>query len=409
MIRLNEVELEEIKNNPDAIAQLLVRKAIEEEIILKPFSEEQEKILENIKKNVEIEFFLNLSAEDKITVTDIEILEVYRNNIAALKDRKVEEIFPQLKQSVFNQKLGAEKANIVNELVKKYDLNTILKEYVPELQNIENPTDQNEQVLLENDDNLEKIAENKSVTTDQTVFNQSVHTEENIEPEIIKVADVTKGFEVVEEPKIDKSSEKIIEAPEEVKEEIKISPELFTQKPVVEPVVEPIVENKLFEKVDSDKINPEPIIQHKPVEETTMEDLFSDVTIKSGSNESFGSPTIEKPVIETTNPFVNEPMFADSKAENGPFTSDEFSPNERIEDIFKSSDNNIPTDNQDENMNFFEAPKVVFDDSILKTTIKSDDSAEDIKVRKKSDIFEDPEGDSQNMPFSFGNFNFKFD
>jgi hypothetical protein len=430
MIKLNEVELEEIKNNPDAIAQLLVRKAIEEEIILKPFSDEQQRTLENIKKNVEIEFFLNLNAEDKVTVTDIEILEVYRNNIAALKDKKVEEIFPQLKQSVFNQKLGVEKANIVNELVKKYDLNTILKEHVPELQKIESPTDAKEQNLLENSNNLEEIEKTQSVTTDQAAFNQSVETEESKEPEIIKVADIIKVSEVVEEPEIANSSEKIIEVTEIAKEEIKISPELLTPKPVEEPVVEPIVESLVFEKVEEveevekiekieeEKISIEPIFQSVPVEKTTIEELFSDTPVKNESDELFdnpfitSTPTIEKPVIETTttsNPFVNEPIFVESEAENGPFMNDQFSPNEKIEDIFKSSDNNIPTDNQKEDMNFFEAPKVVFDDSILKTTIKNDNSTEDIKIRKKSDIFEDSEPDSQNMPFSFGNFNFKFD
>lgn len=59
---------------------------------------------------------------------DYELLKVYKNNIELLKDKNTVEVYPQLQQALFNQKLGEVK--VINELVKKYKINDVLKEYV---------------------------------------------------------------------------------------------------------------------------------------------------------------------------------------------------------------------------------------------------------------------------------------
>lgn len=135
MIRLTEKELESVKENKDAVAQLLVRKAILTEMEAKEYSEEEKKYLEELKLNMEIEFYLGTIAQKNITISDYELLEVYKNNSEILKDKNIAEIYPQLQQSLINQKIEEEKLVIINGIIEKHNLNEILKEYTAEDKN----------------------------------------------------------------------------------------------------------------------------------------------------------------------------------------------------------------------------------------------------------------------------------
>lgn len=130
MIKLTEKELENVRENKDAIAQLLVRKAILNEMKEKKYTAEEEKHLEELKLNMEIEFYLTTIAQNNITISDYELLEVYKNNSELLKDKNTVEIYPQLQQALFNKKLGEEKVKVINEIVEKYKINDVLKEYI---------------------------------------------------------------------------------------------------------------------------------------------------------------------------------------------------------------------------------------------------------------------------------------
>ncbi|BBA49730.1 hypothetical protein [uncultured Fusobacterium sp.] len=130
MIKLTKEELEVLGENKDAIAQLLVRKAILNEMKTKEYTEEEKKYLEEMKINMEIEFYLNSIAQKTVQIFDYELLEVYKNNAELLKDKNTVDVYPQLQQALFNQKLGEEKVKVLNELVEKYKINDILKEYV---------------------------------------------------------------------------------------------------------------------------------------------------------------------------------------------------------------------------------------------------------------------------------------
>lgn len=130
MIKLTEKELENVRENKDVIAQLLVRKAILNEMKEKKYTAEEEKHLEELKLNMEIEFYLTTIAQNNITISDYELLEVYKNNSELLKDKNTVEIYPQLQQALFNKKLGEEKVKVINEIVEKYKINDVLKEYI---------------------------------------------------------------------------------------------------------------------------------------------------------------------------------------------------------------------------------------------------------------------------------------
>ena len=130
MIKLTKKELEALGENKDAVAQLLVRKAILTEMENRKYTEEEKKYLEETKLNMEIEFYLNSIAQKTVQIYDYELLEVYKNNTELLKDKNTVEVYPQLQQALFNQKLGEEKVKVINELVEKYKINDVLKEYV---------------------------------------------------------------------------------------------------------------------------------------------------------------------------------------------------------------------------------------------------------------------------------------
>ena len=129
-IKLTKEELKKLNGNKDSIAQFLVRKAILIEMKKKEYTEDEKKYLEEIKLNWEIEFYLNSIAERTTQVFNHELLEMYKNNAELLKDKNTVEIYPQLYQALFNQKLGEEKVNVINQIIEKYKINDILKEYI---------------------------------------------------------------------------------------------------------------------------------------------------------------------------------------------------------------------------------------------------------------------------------------
>jgi hypothetical protein len=130
-IKLSPQELEQAKGNPNVMAQMLVTKAILSEMTNRQFTPEEIAQLEIMKKNLEIEFFLNILAQKDIKIEDHEILKVYQDNAEALKDKNMVEVFPQLRQALFNQKLGEAKVKIINGFIEQYKLNDVLKEYAP--------------------------------------------------------------------------------------------------------------------------------------------------------------------------------------------------------------------------------------------------------------------------------------
>ena len=131
---------EEYGSNNKIILNLFKRKAILEEMEKKEYTEEEKRYLEEMKLNMEIEFYLNSIAQKTVQIYDYELLEVYKNNTEALKDKNTVEVYPQLQQALFNQKLGEEKVKVINELVEKYKINDVLKEYVK----IEEPIEKTE-------------------------------------------------------------------------------------------------------------------------------------------------------------------------------------------------------------------------------------------------------------------------
>jgi hypothetical protein len=133
-ISLTDEEVKVANGNSNVVASLLVKKAILEEIKSSPFTNDEKKLIADAKENIEVEAFLNKLAQVNVVVTEEEVLKVYEENKGKFgTDDDVVNIMPQIKQLIFNQKLGDEKTKLVNTFIAKYNLNDILKKYVPEI------------------------------------------------------------------------------------------------------------------------------------------------------------------------------------------------------------------------------------------------------------------------------------
>ncbi len=91
------------------------------------YSEEEKKELEEIKENIELEYFLNKKAMETANVDDMEVLQVYQNNIDKLKDADITAVLPQLKDielEYFLNKKAMETANVDDmEVLQVYQNN----------------------------------------------------------------------------------------------------------------------------------------------------------------------------------------------------------------------------------------------------------------------------------------------
>ncbi len=132
-IVLTEQDVKDAENNSNIGAQILVRKAVLKEMQNEKYTEEEKKELEDIKENVEIEYFLNKKAMATTNIDDMEVLQVYQNNADKFTNADITVILPQIKEQMLIQKREEEKIKYMNSLVEKYKLNDELKKHFPEI------------------------------------------------------------------------------------------------------------------------------------------------------------------------------------------------------------------------------------------------------------------------------------
>ncbi len=132
MLEITKVELQQLEGNKDRTLQLLLKKAILKDMVEKKYTEQETAILKELKENTEIEFYLNCISKKDIQIEQHELLEVYKNNLEALKDKNISEVFPQLQQAIVNQKLREEKIKTINQIIEKHKLNDLMKKYSKE-------------------------------------------------------------------------------------------------------------------------------------------------------------------------------------------------------------------------------------------------------------------------------------
>ncbi|WP_051532588.1 hypothetical protein [Fusobacterium perfoetens] len=167
-ITLTQEEIQNVKDDQNQAAAILVNKAISKEMSEIKYTDEELKELNELKENLEKEFFLTKMGRERAVVSDGELLSVYQENADKLEKLDPEIVLPQIREQLLIQKTNQEKINYVNSLVEKYDLNSKLKAAFPEVQNPENKVeDKKDEIVAKETTTPEKTEtkENKKVET----------------------------------------------------------------------------------------------------------------------------------------------------------------------------------------------------------------------------------------------------
>lgn len=151
---LTQEEQKEVKNNPNELAPLLVRKAVLKEMANEKYTPEEQKVLDELKKNVEIEYFLNKKAEATTFVNREEAVNIYKENKSKFKGMSEQDAIATIERQIFFQRREAEKTKYLNVLIREYDLNNKIVEYYPK-------------------DETKKVEDNKKAGTNQPVTKEA--------------------------------------------------------------------------------------------------------------------------------------------------------------------------------------------------------------------------------------------
>lgn len=131
-ISLTQDELKTVENNKDAVASLLVKKAISKEMKEVAYTDEEKKALNNSIEDIKMEFYLDYLAKKDVTVDDAEVLKFYQDNEKLFANQDITLVFPKIKEVLYNQKIYDKKVKYLDDLVLKYNLEDTMKKYFPE-------------------------------------------------------------------------------------------------------------------------------------------------------------------------------------------------------------------------------------------------------------------------------------
>lgn len=130
-ISLTQDELKTVENK-DAVASLLVKKAISKEMKEVAYTDEEKKALNNSIEDIKMEFYLDYLAKKDVTVDDAEVLKFYQDNEKLFANQDITLVFPKIKEVLYNQKIYDKKVKYLDDLVLKYNLEDTMKKYFPE-------------------------------------------------------------------------------------------------------------------------------------------------------------------------------------------------------------------------------------------------------------------------------------
>lgn len=131
IVTLTKNEKELANGNPNIGAQLLVRKAVLNEMKQADISDKEKFELEFIKDNIAINYYLEKMLDKNIQITEATIQQVYEENKDKFPDKSLEEVHDQIEQLLLEQMKNEKLITYYNQLVAKYKLNDALKNEFP--------------------------------------------------------------------------------------------------------------------------------------------------------------------------------------------------------------------------------------------------------------------------------------
>lgn len=126
-IMLTPEEKAMINGNATIGAQLLVRKAVLNEIKRAKLTDKEKLEMEFVKDDAAISYYLRKILGEKINVSEEAIKKVYEENKEKLGEKELKDVHDDLKRAIVNTVQNERLVNYYNGLVEKYKLNDTLK------------------------------------------------------------------------------------------------------------------------------------------------------------------------------------------------------------------------------------------------------------------------------------------
>ncbi len=122
------------KGNENLIKSILLINVLKENAKKDNFFEENNEEIELIKKDARLNYYLNKLIEEKAIISNQTVLDEMqkfsKENFEAVKNYSQEELFKYVGDNLLNAKIAEVKNEIVERVIKEYDIEKLVKEYI---------------------------------------------------------------------------------------------------------------------------------------------------------------------------------------------------------------------------------------------------------------------------------------
>ncbi len=117
------------QRNPEVMRTILMNRIISEDMSRGSFENDEKVLLNEIKENVLINYFIDKSIRDKVSVSQMEVEQVYNDNKENFANAPIEAAYNQIGNSLVMQKANQLRNELVEEISNKYKVEEVLNRY----------------------------------------------------------------------------------------------------------------------------------------------------------------------------------------------------------------------------------------------------------------------------------------
>ncbi|CAM3166345.1 hypothetical protein STFE110948_04855 [Streptobacillus felis] len=122
------------RGNENLIKSILLINVLKENAKKDNFFEENKEEIELIKKDARLNYYLNKLIEEKAVVSNQTVLDEMqrfsKENFDSVKNYSQDQLFKYVGDSLLTSKVAEVKAEIVNRVIKEYNIENLVKEYI---------------------------------------------------------------------------------------------------------------------------------------------------------------------------------------------------------------------------------------------------------------------------------------
>lgn len=126
-----EITKEEIlfsNGNAEVLKTLVTNKVINAKMEKEKFEEKSKSELEIVESNILTNFYLDIQIRGKVSVTQEEVEEIYKKEQQQFVNVPPQEAYNQIANNLFAQKVNNSRSELIEKIVKDYNVESIVKE-----------------------------------------------------------------------------------------------------------------------------------------------------------------------------------------------------------------------------------------------------------------------------------------